>query len=107
MAGKVVHCKVEDYDVYIGRSRGTRGFWGNPFSHKEGAQAKFKVATREAAISSYKSWLWQEIKAERITLEQLAALDGKTLGCWCKPKSCHGDVLTVAAEWAKRELFKK
>ena len=23
----------------------------------------------------------------------LEELDGKTLGCWCKPQKCHGDVL--------------
>ena len=23
----------------------------------------------------------------------LEELEGKTLGCWCKPKTCHGDVL--------------
>ncbi len=27
---KVVHCKIEDYDVYIGRP----SKFGNPFSHK-------------------------------------------------------------------------
>lgn len=26
-------------------------------------------------------------------LEDIIKLYGKTLGCWCKPKECHGDVL--------------
>lgn len=26
-------------------------------------------------------------------LQQLPELKGKTLGCWCKPGKCHGDIL--------------
>jgi hypothetical protein len=26
-------------------------------------------------------------------LDRLPELEGKTLGCWCAPKPCHGDVL--------------
>ena len=26
-------------------------------------------------------------------MARLTELSGKTLGCWCKPKRCHGDVL--------------
>lgn len=29
---KIVHCKKDKYDIYIGRP----SIWGNPFSHKEG-----------------------------------------------------------------------
>lgn len=25
--------------------------------------------------------------------EQLLELEGKNLGCWCKPEACHGDIL--------------
>ena len=32
-------------------------------------------------------------------LAALPELAGKTLGCWCAPKACHGDVLArLAAE---------
>ena len=82
---KVVHCKKEPYDVYIGRP----SKWGNPFSHKEGTSAKFKVSTREEAVEKYKEW----ILAQPNLLNSLDELKGKTLGCWCKPKACHGDVL--------------
>ena len=50
---KVVHCKKEKYDVYIGRPT----IWGNPFSHKEGTKAKYKVDTREEAIEKFKEYL--------------------------------------------------
>ncbi len=26
-------------------------------------------------------------------IDYLYELDGQTLGCWCHPKACHGDVL--------------
>jgi hypothetical protein len=88
------------YDVYIGRpSR-----WGNTFSHRAQAQAPFRVATREQAIARYRRQLWSDIRGGRISLEELAALSGKTLACWCKPAPCHGDVLAAAADWAAEQL---
>jgi hypothetical protein len=82
---RVVHCKREPYDVYIGRP----SKWGNPFSHKGGTIAKFKVSSREESIQSYKEW----ILTQGHLLNDLHELKGKVLGCWCKPQACHGDVL--------------
>jgi len=85
---KVVHCKKEPYDVYIGRP----SKWGNPFTHLDSStRAEFKVATREDAISAFEKWITEG--DGMYLLEDLHELQGKTLGCWCKPKSCHGDVL--------------
>ena len=42
------HHKVP-YDIYIGR--GSK--WGNPFSHMDGTQALYKVATRQEAVEKY------------------------------------------------------
>lgn len=93
----VVHCKKAAYDIYIGRGRcprtGKPGEWGNPFKLQPSEP-------RGATIERYRTWLWQQINAERITPEQLAELHGKTLACWCKPHACHGDVLAAAAAWA-------
>ena len=86
---KVVHCKKESFDVYIGRP----SIWGNPFSHKEGTQAKFKVATREEAVKSYRQWLLNNPSL----MAKLPQLKGKVLGCWCHPQKCHGDVLLELA----------
>ncbi|HXV06301.1 MAG TPA: DUF4326 domain-containing protein [Solirubrobacterales bacterium] len=100
----VVHCKRDPYDIYIGRGRDPRsgepGRWGNPFSHRPSGQAVTRVATRAEAIERYRAWLWEQIKAGRVDLDELAALDGKTLGCWCAPEPCHGEVLAAAASWA-------
>lgn len=89
------HCEVvnikdnEDYDVYIGRP----SKWGNPYSHiNDGTTlAKYITKNREEAIESYREWI--EGGAGKHLLSDLHELKGKTLGCWCKPQSCHGDIL--------------
>jgi hypothetical protein len=101
----VVHCMREDYDVYIGRGKDPNtqewGEWGNPFSHRAGASATVtKANSVEEAIERYKADLWQRLRTGKLSLEKLAALKGKTLGCWCAPGPCHGEVLVAAAEWA-------
>lgn len=99
---KVVHCKsrefdiTRDTDVYIGRP----SKWGNPFSHRGGTKALFVVPTVEEAINLYDLWL-NEQEALLAVLEQLR---GKTLGCWCKPRLCHGDVLAARAEGCKCDV---
>lgn len=75
---KVVHCKKERYNVYIGRP----SKWGNPFSIG-------KDGTREEVIAKYKIYILQK----PALLKDLHELKGKILGCWCKPLECHGDVL--------------
>lgn len=99
MLGKVVHCKRESYDVYIGRP----SQWGNPFSHKQ-VSGTTKVPTRELAILAFRVRLWENLRDGSVTVEELAALHGKTLGCWCHPQPCHGDVLVAAAAWAAAQL---
>ena len=80
---KVVHCKHEPYDVYIGRP----SEWGNPFIIG-------KDGSREEVIEKYRDYImsYQDIIL-RVGLE----LKDKTLGCWCHPKACHGDILAEIA----------
>jgi hypothetical protein len=87
METRVVHCKREKYDVYIGRP----SIWGNPFSHikDKNTLAEHLVETREEAVAEYKKW----ILTQPLLLEKLPTLKGKILGCWCHPKACHGDIL--------------
>ena len=98
----VVHCKREPYDVYIGR--GSK--WGNPFTHLplNQTKAKVKCETRAESISMYRTWLRASLEDGSITLQELAQLDGKVLGCWCSPKPCHGDVLRDGAAYAAQLL---
>ena len=94
----VVHCKREHYDIYIGR--GSK--WGNRFTHKKTkVKGTIHVANRELAIHFHKAALWSGILYGRITLDQLATLHGKTLGCWCAPyHDCHGYTLEQIGDWA-------
>jgi len=87
MPCKVVHCKKEPYDVYIGRP----SIWGNPFTHIQNGitLARFVVETRDEAISKYQDWLFLESDL----MQYLPELKNKVLGCWCKPLPCHGDIL--------------
>ena len=100
MSCEVVNKNKEPYDVYIGR--GSK--WGNPYPHKEGTKAEFLVEDREAAVAAFRTFLWDAIKSGRLTIEELLELDGKRLGCFCKPQACHGDVIKAAVEWAKGEV---
>lgn len=86
----VVHCQRSKFDVYIGRP----SKWGNPFTHKPGTLAKFKVATRQEAIEKYEAWLHEQPHL----MAALGELKGRVLGCWCRPDGCHGDVLVRLAE---------
>lgn len=90
MKTRVVHCKKESYDVYIGRP----GKWGNPYSHEDGTLAEFKVKNRSEAIQKFEEYL---LNNEEL-MSSLYELKGKTLGCWCHPKPCHGDILSRYAD---------
>lgn len=90
---KLVHCKREKYNVYIGRP----SKWGNPYSHKkEGCTAFYLVESRDEAVELYRKWI-TEGEGKRLLLD-LHELKGKTLGCWCHPQRCHGEVLIELVE---------
>jgi hypothetical protein len=92
MTIKVVNRKKkEPFDIYIGRP----SKWGNPF-------VIGKDGTREEVIIKYRKWLLSNPEL----LKQLPELNGKTLGCWCKPLACHGDVIKEVAEEQQQQLDK-
>ncbi|MCG3207412.1 MAG: hypothetical protein FOGNACKC_01012 [Anaerolineae bacterium] len=68
--------------VFIGKS----SKWGNPYQVAwDGSQAEI--------IGKYRQWLQGQPKL----LAELPALRGKVLGCYCKPRACHGDILAELA----------
>ena len=74
----VVNIKDDECDIYIGR--GSK--WGNPF--------RINIdGNRKEVIALYEMWLINQPEL----MAALPELDGKILGCHCKPKACHGDVL--------------
>lgn len=83
MPTTVVHCKRARHDIYIGRP----SKWGNPFViGKDGSRAD--------VIRKYEA----RIHTQPHLLAALPELRGKTLGCWCSPAACHGDVLARLAD---------
>lgn len=76
---RVVHCKVDPFDVYIGRP----SKWGNPF-------LLGRDGDRATVIAKFRHYLdaCPELRAAAVK-----ELSGKTLGCYCAPLPCHGDVL--------------
>lgn len=67
---------------YIGRG----SYWGNPYSMYEGGDDREEVIRKFKYDFDYEKFPNKE-KSE------VFKLLGKRLGCFCKPKSCHGDVL--------------
>ena len=71
--------------LYIGRNmnfyvKGTfESKWKNPFTVKKHGIDKCLV-------------LYEQLIRETL-YDDLEELDGKVLGCWCKPNRCHGDIL--------------
>jgi hypothetical protein len=110
LRGLVVNCFNSPYEVYVGRGRDPfteeqpEFDWGNRFSHKDSKFDIVRVDTREEAVALHKAELWERIKSGELSLERLAALAGKTLGCYCKPACCHGDTLANGSIWAVEEL---
>jgi hypothetical protein len=84
---KVVNIRNERYDVYIGRAgRGQDGYFGNPFRLE-------CSETRGATIDRYRKYFYNRLETDPEFKKRIHALKGKTLGCFCKPNACHGDVI--------------
>jgi len=84
---KIVHCKQDKYDRYIGRP----DILGNPF--KIG-----KDGTREEVIEKYKLYALKRIEQDLIFAKEVESCKDQVLGCWCKPKACHGDVIAALCD---------
>ncbi|MEZ3143768.1 DUF4326 domain-containing protein [Halobaculum sp. MBLA0143] len=63
--------------------------FGNPFRlEKDGGDY-----TREGSVEAYREWFLGQVDDDPAFREAVEELRGETLGCWCKPKACHGDVI--------------
>ena len=83
-------------DVYIGRNIQNGRWdlpqteWSNPFYED--------LNTWEKSHKEYEKY----IRGNETLWAKLDELEGKTLGCWCKPAPCHGDVLVRLLEVKKQ-----
>jgi hypothetical protein len=78
---RVVNVRKAPFTLYIGRAFGEflDSKWRNPFH--------VKTYGREKCLEMF------EIYARANLWGDLHELDNQTLGCWCHPKTCHGEVL--------------
>lgn len=101
--------KKTNFDIYIGRGSSL----GNPFTHlnKDDTKAQFQCETRDEAISNYDNYIRKKIfeKDELICKELnkiylMSLRNDVNLVCYCKPKSCHGDIIKNIIEEKMFEL---
>jgi len=79
---KVVNLRSEAYEVYIGRG----SIFGNPF--------KISIhSSRDIVIAKYKEYFYKRVNTDFAFKDAVLNLKGKTLGCYCKPLACHGDII--------------
>ena len=103
---RIVNLRVEPFDVYIGRmGRGEDGYFGNPYRVRDTCM-RCKQFHPDAAstIPCFRSYFEERLTYEPEFRERVHALLGKTLGCFCKPGPCHGDVLVEYLEQRFRPL---
>ena len=101
MITRIVNLNKEPYNLYIGR--GSK--WGCPFTiiKDRPTLAKEIVGSKEEALAKYKEY----VLASPELMASLDELEGKILGCFCKPEKCHGDVLLELLSQKKlKEYFK-
>lgn len=86
---RVVNLFQEDYDVYIGRKGfGMDGYFGNPFRlNKDG--------TRMEILDKYRKYFNNRINSDQEFAQKIKDLKGLVLGCFCKPRPCHGDIVVA------------
>ena len=109
MKTKAVNIYKEKCDVYCGRGRGEKnnprnckigegGWLGNPISI--GKQCPFCNETHLKGgdtLKCYEEYLDSRLK-ETDFLSEFKKLKGKKLGCFCKPKPCHVDIIVKKIE---------
>lgn len=82
--------------VYCGRRvHHVEGTFNSPFRNDVPGVTHM---SQDAAVSAFEQRFRQKLSQDPELIEKLVGLRNKTLGCWCKPKSCHCDVLLKLAD---------
>ena len=92
----VVH-KSKPFGVYIGRQYSVlpQSPYANPFHiGKDGDRAE--------VLLKFAEW-WYAPEQVALRARARNELPYRVLGCWCKPKACHGDIIAGYVNW--REIM--
>jgi hypothetical protein len=95
MTTRVVNLYKDKYNVYIGRKgKGKDGYFGNPVAIGSPCPICRITHTRAGdTIGCYRKYFYRRLEDDIQFRAEVEALKGKVLGCFCKPKPCHGDVI--------------
>jgi hypothetical protein len=102
MTTHVVNLRKEAFDVYIGRpGKGQAGPFGNPIAVGQTCPVcGLQHTTPGSTLVCFKVYFLKRVTQDPAFRNQVLALKDKTLGCFCKPKPCHGDII---AAWLDEE----
>ena len=94
----------DDANVYVGRPgvvfidkvrfpKSANSIWANPF--KIG-----RDGDRDQVLFKFREYIINKLENDELLRNELKTLKGKTLGCWCHPEKCHGDIIAELADRA-------
>jgi len=104
MITHAVNIRTSKYDIYIGRAgHGMDGYFGNPIILGEICPVCGNLhLTGDSTLTCYQKWLITKVQEDPEYRRRVKELQGCRLGCFCKPKSCHGDYLSRMVEYLNR-----
>lgn len=101
---QVVNLYKDKFDIYCGRGKGVKndplkcsvneyGWLGNPIALHKKCLLCGEIHTKNGdTLPCYKQYFESRLKDVDFK-KSIKNLKGKTLGCFCKPKPCHCDVI--------------
>jgi hypothetical protein len=99
----VVNFRKEKCDVKISRRRDNsipdppeEGCFGNPFPVQRYG--------RDKCIELHREYFLKRVESDEPFRQAVLSLNGKRIGCFCKPLPCHGDVIK---EWLDQQNSKQ
>lgn len=82
----------EEGGVYIGRACPSKGLKGSPFRNP------YRIGmdgNRKGVLRQFEEYFLKRVRGDKDFLDEVVALEGKTLVCWCAPEDCHGNIIAA------------
>lgn len=91
----VSNIRFQEYDVYIGRAgHGHDGYFGNPIVLGKCCPVCDQIHTKSGeTLECFRVYFYLRIGGDPEFRTRVMTMLGKRLGCFCKPRPCHGDVI--------------